>query len=105
MSGGRSVTQAQLRHLLAAGDRPNITVQMMPLGPGAHAVDGGGFTILRFPEPDLPDIVYVEQLVGAQYLDRPDHVDRYRQVMSRLTVDALTPNETAEALAKILTQI
>jgi hypothetical protein len=105
MTGGRAVIQAQIRHLLAAGDRPNVTIQMMPLESGAHAVDGGGFILLRFPDPDLPDVVYIEQLTGAQYLDKPDQVDRYIQVLTRLTVEALPPDGTADALAKILTQI
>jgi len=105
MTGGRAVIQAQIRHLLAVGDRSNVTIQMMPLEPGAHAVDGGGFTILRLPDADMPDVVYIEHLTGAQYLDKPDHVDRYVQVMTRLTVEALTPEGTADALAKILTQL
>jgi hypothetical protein len=105
MTGGRTVIQAQIRHLLAAGDRPNVTIQMMPLEPGAHAADGGGFTILRFPDPEMPDLVYLELLTGAQYLDKPDHVDRYVQVLTRLTVEALPPDATADLLAKILTQI
>ena len=102
ITGGRAVIQAQVRHLLAAGDRPNVTIQMMPLRPGALAVDGGGFSILRFPDAEMPDIVYVEHLTGAHYLDKPEHVDRYVREMTRLTVEALTPQATADALAKML---
>jgi transcriptional regulator with XRE-family HTH domain len=105
LSGGRSVVQAQIRHLLAGSDRQSVTIQMMPLRPGAHAVDGGSFSILRFPDPELPDVVYIEQLTGAQYLDKPEHVDRYVQVMNRLTIEALTPEATADALAKMLVQL
>jgi transcriptional regulator with XRE-family HTH domain len=105
LTGGRPVVQAQIRHLLAVSDRPNITIQMMPLHPGAFTVDGGGFSILRFAEDDMPDVVYIEHLTGAQYLDKPEHVDRYLQVMNRLTVEALTPAATADALAKLLVQL
>lgn len=105
LTGGRPVVQAQIRHLLAVSDRPNITIQLMPLHPGAFTVDGGGFSILRFVEDDMPDVVYIEQLTGAQYLDKPEHVDRYLQVMNRLTVEALTPEATADALAKLLVQL
>ncbi|HEY6593008.1 MAG TPA: helix-turn-helix transcriptional regulator [Asanoa sp.] len=105
LAGTRSVVQAQIRHLLAGSDRPNVTIQMMPLRPGAHAVDGGSFSILRFPDPELPDVVYVEQLTGAQYLDKREHVDRYVQVMNRLTIEALTPEATADALAKMLVRL
>jgi len=105
LTGGRPVVQAQIRHLLAVSDRPNITIQMMPLRPGAFTVDGGGFSVMRFAEDDMPDVVYIEQLTGAQYLDKPEHVDRYLQVMNRLTVEALTPEATADALAKLLVQL
>ncbi len=50
--------------------RPNITLQIVPLDAGAHAAAGGPFTILRFAEPDLPDIVYLERLTNALYLDK-----------------------------------
>jgi hypothetical protein len=105
LTGGREATQAQIRYLLALGDRPNITIQMMPLQGGAPTVDGGGFSILRFGDAELPDVVYIEQLTGAQYLDRPEHVERYVQVLTRLTVDALSPAATADALAKLLVQL
>jgi transcriptional regulator with XRE-family HTH domain len=105
LTGGRRVIQAQIRHLLAVCDLPNVTIQMMPLQLGGHAADGGGFSILRFPEPDLPDIVYVEQLTSALYLDKPEQVDRYHEVMAKLTVESLPPDATAAALAKILTQL
>jgi transcriptional regulator with XRE-family HTH domain len=100
--GGRPVMRAQIQHLLDLLDSPNVTIQVMPLHAGSHAADGGSFSILRFPEPDLPDIVYVEQLVSALYLDKPEHVDRYLQVMERLIVDSLPPDRTADMLAAIL---
>lgn len=103
-TGGRKVMRAQLQRLLELTELPNITLQVMPFRLGGHAADGGSFTILRFPEQDLPDIVYVEQLVSALYLDKREQVDAYTQVMDRLTVDGLTPEGTHELLTKILTQ-
>jgi hypothetical protein len=103
-TGGRKVMRAQLQRLLELTELPNITLQVMPFRLGGHAADGGSFTILRFPEEDLPDIVYVEQLVSALYLDKREQVDAYTQVMDRLTVDGLTPEATHELLTKILAQ-
>ena len=99
--GGRAVMQAQLKHLLELGERPNITMQVMPLRRGTHTADGGAFSMLRFADPDIPDIVYVEQLVSALYMDKPEHVERYRQAMERLTVAALAPTDTTEFLTKL----
>lgn len=71
---------------------------------GGHAGAGGAFTILRFPDPNLPDVVYIEQLASALYLDKRDDVDNYAAVMERLCVQALPPNETPKLLGEILNE-
>ncbi len=78
---GPKVMRAQLEHLLQLTDLPNVTLQIVPFNVGPHAAAGGPFTILRFPEPDLPDLVYLEQLNSALYLDQPDDVTDYVTVM------------------------
>jgi hypothetical protein len=65
----------------------------------------GAFSILRFPEPDLPDMVYVEHLTGALYLDKRSDVDAYTAVMSRLEIVSAPPHHTVEFLSRILTEI
>ncbi|MCW2902949.1 MAG: helix-turn-helix domain protein [Streptosporangiaceae bacterium] len=100
--GGTGVMRDQLEHLITVSKMPNVTVQVMPFTFGGHAAEGGAFSILRFPEPDLPDIVYVETLTGALYLDKRDDVDVYMQAMERLAVDSTTPDATVELLGDIL---
>lgn len=100
--GGTKVMRGQIRRLLELSEKSNITIQIMPFRFGGHSAEGGAFSILRFPEPDLPDVVYVEQLVSALYLDKREHVDRYLETMNRLTVDSLTPEMSAEMLQKML---
>jgi transcriptional regulator with XRE-family HTH domain len=103
--GGRRVMRTQLERLLDLVQRPDITLQVMPFRFGAHAADGGAFSMLRFPERDVPDIVYVEQLVSALYLDKPEQVEQYAITMNRLTVDSHPPDQTAETLTKMLAQL
>jgi len=100
--GGPSVMRSQFEHLIAMSKLPNVTIQVMPFRFGGHAAEGGAFSILRFPEPDLPDVVYVENLVGALYLDKRDDVDTYLQAMERLCVDSETPERTIEMLDELL---
>ncbi|HEY6795848.1 MAG TPA: Scr1 family TA system antitoxin-like transcriptional regulator, partial [Kineosporiaceae bacterium] len=69
---------------------------------GGHAAEGGAFSILRFPEPDLPDVVYVEQLASALYLDKREQVDRYGQTFDRLTFDSQPPDSSAESVDKLI---
>jgi transcriptional regulator with XRE-family HTH domain len=99
--GGPKIMRAQIEHLLELMNQPWLTLQLMPFDFGGHAADGGAFSILRFPERDMSDVVYLEQLTGAAYLDKREEVDRYMEAMDRLCVDSLTPARTAEVLRKI----
>ena len=103
--GGKDVLAAQIERLMDAVNEPNITLQVMPFRYGGHAAESGAFTIMRFPEADLPDIVYMEYLTGALYLDKPEEVERYAAVMERLSVAATSPDRTRELLASMLKEI
>lgn len=103
--GGREVMRAQLRHLLDAARHPHIALQVAPFSAGGHAGEAGAFTILRFPEPELPDVVYIEQLTGAMYLEDHDDVERYSATMDRLSVQSAAPRDSLDILSKILAEI
>ena len=100
--GGPEVMKAQIAYLIEQAERPNITIQLLPYAVGAHAAEGGAFTLLRFAEADLPDVVYLEHLTGAQYIERPEDVEQYARAMDRISVDALHPEATLEALKALL---
>lgn len=88
--GGADVMRGQVSHLLEMGNRKNITIQIAPFDIGGLAAAGGPIHIMRFTEPDLPDVVYLEQLTSALYLDKPDEVENYKLVMDRLCATAET---------------
>jgi hypothetical protein len=100
--GGTEVMRAQLEALLEATSRPNLRMQIVPFNVGGHSAAGGAFTILRFPDQELPDIVYIEQLTSALYLDKRDDVEHYLAAMERLCVEADPPGRTAETLRTLL---
>ncbi|WP_030983901.1 helix-turn-helix domain-containing protein [Streptomyces sp. NRRL S-1813] len=102
--GGPEVMAGQLRHLLKMAELPNVTLQIAPFSLGGLAAAGGPITILRFLEPDLPDIVYLEQLTSALYLDKRDDVDHYLAVMDRLSAQSESPRESLEILERLLKQ-
>jgi transcriptional regulator with XRE-family HTH domain len=101
---GPKVMRDQLEHLLELTDLPNVTLQIVPFHSGPHAAAGGPFTILRFPEPDLPDVVYLEQLNSALYLDQPEDVTDYVAVMDQLCVQADTGAASKDMLRSLLRQ-
>jgi transcriptional regulator with XRE-family HTH domain len=93
------IDEAVLRRNL--GGRPHITVQVVPFDRSDVAAVGGPFTLLRFAEPDLPDIVYLEQLNSALYLNKDVDVMNYLQIMNRLAAGALTPQRSTELIASV----
>jgi transcriptional regulator with XRE-family HTH domain len=100
--GGRSVMRDQLAHLIEMSQRPNVTIQVLPFKVGGHAAAGGPFSVLHFGQSGLPDIVYLEQLSTAQYLEKPDMVGKYLEVIQRLRLEAATPADSGKRLKAIL---
>ncbi|MFJ4633721.1 DUF5753 domain-containing protein [Streptomyces sp. NPDC088847] len=100
--GGRDVMRGQLRHLIELAENPNVLVQIMPFSFGGHAGESGAFTILSFLEFDLPDVVYVEQLTSALYLDRHEDVAQYGRALKELQQDSLSPDRSRDLLHELL---
>ncbi|MGH3758071.1 helix-turn-helix domain-containing protein [Actinophytocola sp.] len=98
--GGAAALRAQLDHLLEVTKQPNITLQVVPYDRSGYAAEGP-FSILRFAEPTLPDVVYIEHLSGALYLDRPHEIEVYSRVIDRLAVDAETPDRSRQFMSKL----
>jgi Domain of unknown function (DUF5753)/Helix-turn-helix domain len=103
--GGRAVMREQVRHLIDMADHPAVTLQILPFHVGSHPAMGGPFTILRYAEPDLRDVVYIEQLTSAIYLDKPVDVDSYLEVMEQLCLQAEPAAETQKLLTEILNSL
>jgi transcriptional regulator with XRE-family HTH domain len=99
--GDARVMRRQLEHLLAASEHRNFILQIIPRGTGGHAAPSG-FSILRFPDREMPDIVYVEQLTSALYLDKRLEVDRYLLAMERMSILATEPRTSSDIIRKIL---
>jgi hypothetical protein len=92
----------QLERLIDAAKLANVVLQVLPFAGGVHPGMVGAFSILRFADQELPDVVYVEHLTNALYLDRRDNVNRYLHVMDRISMSAAPPDKTVDILHKIL---
>ena len=103
--GGPKVMRGQLEALLEVTRTPNVRLQVIPFAAGGHAAAGGAFTILRFGDQDLPDIVYIEQLTSAIYLDKREDLDYYAVAMEQLCVEAEPPERTREILERIIAEL
>jgi len=99
--GGTAVMRAQLHHLIEAATAPEVTLQVIPFAKGGHAAASGSFTILRFDEQYLPDVVYIEQLTGAIYLEQRSDVEHHLAVMDQLSTDALPPAASVRFIEQV----
>ncbi len=100
--GDREVMRGQLHHLIEISQRPNVRLQVMPFSFGGHSGESGAFTILSFPESDLSDVVYLEQLTSALYLDKHEDVTQYETALKELQQDSPGPDESRDLLRGLL---
>ncbi|MBB5928570.1 transcriptional regulator with XRE-family HTH domain [Streptomyces echinatus] len=100
--GDREVMRGQLQHLIDISERPNVRLQVMPFSFGGHSGESGAFTILSFPDADLSDVVYLEQLTSALYLDKREDVAQYEQALKELQQDSPGPDESRDLLRGLL---
>jgi transcriptional regulator with XRE-family HTH domain len=101
---GAQAQIAQLRHLRDMCATRALTLQVIPYGAGGHAAPSG-FSILRFADRELPDVVYVENLTSALYLDKQVEVDRYMLAMERMSLTAHLPQRSPEIIDQIIKEV
>ncbi|WP_405989325.1 helix-turn-helix domain-containing protein [Streptomyces sp. NBC_00986] len=100
--GGAAVMRAQIDHLIEVNRLPHVTLQIMPFANGPHpAMRAGAFHLFRFRAAELPDVVYLNGLVGAVYLDKGDDVVVYREALDRLGAQAAPARKTEALLGAI----
>lgn len=98
--GSREVMRAQIEHLIEVAQWPNVTIQVIPFTAGAHPGLAGPFTILKFPAPSIPQIVYLENLAGEHVLQEPAEVDKFTDGFMRLVAGAQSPSASLTLLAE-----
>jgi transcriptional regulator with XRE-family HTH domain len=103
--GNPALMRAQLEYLLEIGDRPGLTLQVTPYPGGASYLVPGSFSILKFATADLPDVVYVEQLTSAMYLDKRSDVEQYTAALDKVGATSATPEQTKTFIRALLGEL
>jgi transcriptional regulator with XRE-family HTH domain len=93
------VMRRQLRHLVDAGERPNVTLRVVPLQVGQYAGLRGPFAIIDFD--DEPSLTFIENHDVGMFLDEKDDIAAYRLTLANILNEALEPAESAELLANL----
>jgi transcriptional regulator with XRE-family HTH domain len=102
--GGDEVQRGQLARLLELMDRPNISVQVLPLEAGDKANMSGSFVMFSFGSERSVSTVFVETLTSSQYLERDQELRGYTLVFDALRSAALSPASSAMRIRQQLEQ-
>ncbi|MFJ8790713.1 helix-turn-helix domain-containing protein [Streptomyces sp. NPDC102462] len=102
--GGPEVMREQLEHLLRMAQRPHVTLQIVPLDVTDASAPAIPVTHLRFGGLDLPDVVYLEHIRSANFLEDRDETEEYRVALDRLADEALQPRQSVDLLDRIMTE-
>jgi transcriptional regulator with XRE-family HTH domain len=92
------VMREQLDKLLEFAERDRITLQLAEFSDGPHPGTYAPFTLFRFGEPELPDMVFTEYLTGALYLDSRTEVSAHLEVLDHMTARAASAQRTKKIL-------
>jgi transcriptional regulator with XRE-family HTH domain len=98
--GGPDVMKRQLSHLATAGERPNVTLQVLPFAAGAHAGMDGAFTMLLYDESADQNLVFASNAAGGLFLEKEDELERYEFIFDYLRAKALRPDESLSMILK-----
>ncbi|GII78614.1 transcriptional regulator [Sphaerisporangium rufum] len=99
--GGPSVMREQCEYLLAAAERSNVAIQLLPNEVGAHPGAVGAFSILGFPGSGEADVVYVETMASSLYIEDDSDIHRYCMAFDRLRTMALGSDESLDMIGRI----
>ncbi|WP_367319832.1 helix-turn-helix transcriptional regulator [Streptomyces sp. HUAS ZL42] len=92
------VMRGQLDKLLEYAERDRVTLQIAEFAAGPHPGTAAPFSLFRFAEPELPDMVVTEYLTGALYLDHRREVSAHLEVLDHMTTHAASAQRTRKIL-------
>ncbi|OLZ72147.1 transcriptional regulator [Streptomyces sp. IMTB 2501] len=99
--GGPEVMARQLERLMDAARLPQVRLQILPFGAGAHVGLTGPFVIFSFPSTSDLDVVVLDQLTSSLYLERKEDLMAYSEAFDTLRMHALSPKESLDYIAGI----
>ncbi|WP_444963550.1 DUF5753 domain-containing protein [Nocardiopsis sp. M1B1] len=96
-----SVQWEQLERLAELGERPNVTIQIVPLSAGLYIGQWGQFTLFEFPDVEDPPVAYQEGVFGDVYVEDPVDLARYKVSAAHTRDVALDPVSSLALIKKL----
>nr|MDT0659435.1 DUF5753 domain-containing protein [Micromonospora sp. DSM 115978] len=99
--GGPDVLREQLDHLVTVSRLPNVTIQVLRFGAGAHLAISSGFALLTFDQDD-PPLGYIETLAGELFLESARDLARLSAAYDNLKTLARSPAESVKFIKELI---
>jgi transcriptional regulator with XRE-family HTH domain len=99
--GGREIMYAQLRHLLDVQHNATVEVLVLPYEAGEHPAQGQSFTLLTFPEPEDPAIVFLDYAHSSGFLEKAHEIRQHTSVFGAVISKALNPDDSIRKIAEV----
>ncbi|MFF2551738.1 helix-turn-helix domain-containing protein [Nocardia sp. NPDC058058] len=100
--GGKEVMREQFDQLLDHTNKRNVILQILPFDAGAHPGMLGSFTLLDFPDPADPELVYVEGIASDELIEGHPEVRRYGVMFDQLRAMALSPRDSTNMIEQAI---
>ena len=98
--GSNQIMRDQLKGMVDLAAIPNMTLQVVPFGLGAHPGLDNTFEFLEF-QSGQPPVVYLENMAGGLYLESASDVDRYKEALMHLRAGALDPESSVSLIEQV----
>ncbi|MEU8567386.1 DUF5753 domain-containing protein [Streptomyces pathocidini] len=102
LSGPPSVVREQLDHLLTAGKRTNVTIQVLPLDAALPTNQYAPFTLFSLRGEPSIDVAWLEHVTGGTLLEQWPDVQAYTQAWDEFTAAALSPSESQRYIRELI---
>ncbi|MDL4773794.1 helix-turn-helix domain-containing protein [Actinomadura xylanilytica] len=105
MTGGPEVMSRQFERLLEFAGLPNVMLQVLPFQAGAHPAVTGTFALMDFPGKHMADVVYLDGLTGALYVEDDVQVHTYGLAFNQLAMNALGVDDSLALIAELAKRV
>lgn len=105
VGGSHAIMRAQLQHLLAVSEQPNVSISVLPYGTGILPFPATKFIVLTFTEPSVPGVVYLERQPRDLYLGPDDGLADYEQAFRAMKDMAAGLERSREIIAAMAAEL
>ncbi|MFI1702806.1 helix-turn-helix domain-containing protein [Streptomyces griseoruber] len=98
--GDRTIVRAQLHHLNEISELNHVTITVIPFESGPFHTSGQGIDYFHGPVRQL-DTVQLDTDHGAELIDSPAQLERYRLILDGTTQAALAPAKSRDFISRL----